>query len=93
MKLHVGNLAAGTTAQALRDAFAPYGKVVAVTLPSTGMHQGKARGAHRGYAFVAMPDPSQARAAVAALHQRPLGGQAVTVQAARIPSLLRRRAR
>jgi RNA recognition motif-containing protein len=91
MKLHVGNLAAATTVKALREAFEPYGKVGAVTLPSTGMRGGKATGAHRGYAFVAMPDPVQGRAAVAALHQRPLGGQAVTVQAARPVSLLRRR--
>jgi RNA recognition motif-containing protein len=83
MNLYVGNLATGTTVKALRDAFEPHGKVRDVTLPSTGMCQGEATGSHRGYAFVAMPDKAQAMAAVAALHQSPLGGQAVTVQAAR----------
>lgn len=91
MKLHVGNLAAGTTVKALRDAFSPHGTVGAVTLPSSGMRQGEATGTHRGYAFVVMPDKAQALAAVAALHQRPLGGQAVSVQPARPVSLLRRR--
>lgn len=91
MNLHVGNLAPGTTAKTLREAFEAHGKVGDVTLPSTGMSQGKATGAHRGYAFVAMPDKAQALAAQAALHQRPLGGQAVTVQVARPLSLLRRR--
>jgi RNA recognition motif-containing protein len=86
MNLHVGNLAAGTTVKALRDAFAPHGKVGAVTLPSTGMRQGEATGPHRGYAFVAMPDKAEALAAVAALHQRPF-----TVQVARPSTLLRRR--
>ncbi|HEX7900544.1 MAG TPA: RNA-binding protein [Planctomycetota bacterium] len=85
MNLHVGNLAAGMTVKALREAFEPHGKVGAVTIPSTGMHEGEATGTHRGYGFVRMPDKAQAVAAVAALHQRPLGGQAVTVQLARAP--------
>ena len=83
MNMHVGNLAAGMTVKALREAFEPHGKVSVVTLPSTGMRQGEATGTHRGFAFVTMPDKAQAVAAVAALHQRPLGGQAVTVQLAR----------
>jgi len=91
MKLHVGNLAAGTTEKALRDAFERHGTVRAVTLPSSGMRQGRTTGAHRGYAFIVMPDKAQALAAIRALHQRPLDGQAVTVGAARPASLLRRR--
>ena len=83
MIMHVGNLAAGLTAKTLREAFEPHGKVDAVTLPSTGMLQGEATGSHRGYAFVTMPDKVQAVAAVAALHERPLGGQAITVRRAR----------
>ena len=83
MIMHVGNLAPGTTVKALREAFKPHGKVSAVTLPSTGMHEGEATGTHRGYAFITMPDKAQAVAAVAALHERPLGGQAITVRRAR----------
>lgn len=91
MILHVGNLAPGTTVQALRAAFEAYGKVRSVTLPATGMLQGEPTGAIRGYAFVAMPDKAQGVAAAAALHQRDLGGRAVTVRAARPTRLQRRR--
>ena len=92
MNLHVGHLAPATTEKNLREAFEPHGAVRSVTLPAVGMHQGLATGPHRGYAFVVMPDKAQALAAAAALHQRDLHGQAVTVQAARpARSLFRRR--
>ncbi len=83
MNLHVGNLAPRTTEKTLRDAFEPHGAVRSVTLPAAGMHQGLATGPNRGYAFVFMPDKAQALAAAAALHQRALDGQAVTVQTAK----------
>ena len=83
--MHVGNLATGTTVKAVRDAFETHGRVSVVALPSAGMRRGQATGPHRGYAFVTMPNKAQAVAAVAALHQRPLGGQAVTVRMARAP--------
>ena len=91
MKLHVGNLAPGTTEKDLREAFEPHGEVRTVTLPATGMRRGEPTGSTRGYAFVLMPDKAQAVAAAAALHQRDLGGQAVTVRPARPSTLLRRR--
>lgn len=83
MNLYVSNLAPGITVEELRRAFQPYGEVGPVTLPAVGMHQGRATGAPRGYAFVVMPDKVQALAAAAALDRRELGGRAVTVQVAR----------
>jgi RNA recognition motif-containing protein len=83
MTLYVSNLAEATTREELAAAFTQHGKVRSVTMPGDRMKSGRAAGPNRGYCFVVMPDKVQARAAVTALHQKSLGGQAVSVQVAR----------
>ncbi len=92
MNLYVSNLAPETTREDLQKAFQAHGEVSSTTLLTTGMKGGRRTGASRGIAFVAMPDPTQARAALAALHQRELRGRALSVEVAR-PVLVRRHRR
>jgi len=85
MTFHVGNLSPEVTDKVLRAAFEAHGDVSSVSLPGDRMHGGRSGGAHRGYGFVVMKNRSQARAALKALDQRPLGGQTVSVRAATPP--------
>jgi len=83
MTFYVSNLAMGTTREQLLEAFKKYGGVSSVSIPAERMRDGKSFGPHRGYGFVVMEDHDQARAAMAALDQQSLGGQALSVQVAR----------
>jgi len=91
MNLYVGNLAPDTTRADLRKVFQPHGEVSSVSLPSLGMNAGLGTGPSRGFGFVVMPDKTQARAALAALHLRELQGRPMTVQMAREARLRRPR--
>lgn len=77
MNLHVDNLAPSATPDALREAFAKYGEVTSVGLP-TDLAKG---GPHRGYAFVQMRG---GRAALA-LDGQELFGRKIGVRIARAP--------
>lgn len=83
MTLYVSNLSEATTREQLAAAFTKHGDVASVTMPGDRMKNGRAAGPNRGYCFVVMPDMAQARAAMAALDQQPLNGQAVSVRVAR----------
>jgi RNA recognition motif-containing protein len=83
MTFYVSNLSMDTTREHLIEAFKKHGKVASVSLPAERMKDGKPSGPHRGYGFVVMDDHDQARAAMAALDQQALRGQALSVRIAR----------
>lgn len=72
--IFVGNLAGDVTERQLREEFQPFGELrdVAIILD---------RRTHlsRGFAFVKMPQESEARAAVAALNRKELFGKRMRV--------------
>ena len=70
VNIFVGNVALTTTEQTLRQLFASYGAVETVRL-MTDRETGRAR----GFGFVEMPDDMAARAAIAGLQGRELGGR------------------
>ena len=82
MTYYVSNLSAETTRDELLQAFKAHGAVASVSLPGERMKGGKASGVHRGYAFVEMPDPDEARAALKAIEGKPLHGKAMSVRQA-----------
>src|SRR5260370_38479311 len=70
MKLYVGNLAFETTENDLQDLFEQHGQVSEVSLMMDRM-----TGKSRGFAFVTMPDISQAQAAMTPLNGKELAGR------------------
>ncbi|MFT3783229.1 MAG: RNA-binding protein [Nibricoccus sp.] len=77
-KLYVGNLPFSTTAQELQDLFA---KTAAVS--SVEMIFDKFTGRFRGFAFVNMATPEDAKKIVEQFHGAELGGRNLTVNEAR----------
>jgi cold-inducible RNA-binding protein len=77
-KLFVGNLAFTTTEQELGDLFSAHGKVVEVFIAMD-----KFSGRPRGFAFVTMSSPEEAKAAIAAIHGTNVGGRDLAVNEAR----------
>jgi len=82
MTFHVGNLPPDILEADLRAAFAAHGRVSSVSIPREKMKGGRSSGAHRGFGFVVMKDPDQARKALAALDRKPLGGRELSVRSA-----------
>lgn len=81
--LYVGNLSPDTTREELLRVFRAYGAVASLSLPGERMKGGRPLGAHRGYGFVEMPRPDEARAALQATEGRPFHGLALSVRVAR----------
>lgn len=81
-KLFVGNLSFETTADELRELFAPAGEVVNVSLPTD-----RDTGRPRGFAFVEFASDEAAAAAIAKFDRQELNGRALRVdQATERPS-------
>ena len=78
MRLFVANIAFTTTEDELERLFAPYGSVDRVQIITD-----RDTGHSRGFAFVEMPDATQAQAAIAGLNRTSLGGRPLTVNEAR----------
>jgi cold-inducible RNA-binding protein len=78
MKIYVGNLPFTTGEDELRELFAPFGNPSSATVVTDRMS-----GRSRGFGFVEMDDPEQAKAAIAALNGRDFGGRALTVNEAK----------
>lgn len=76
--LFVGNLPFGTTEDALREHFAPFGEVQQVRI-MTDRDTGKSR----GFAFVEMAQDDDAEKAVAGLNGKDFDGRALTINEAR----------
>lgn len=77
MKIYVGNLSYSTNDADLRELFAQHGAVDSASVVLDRM-----TGQARGFGFVEMPDADQARAAMAALNGKELGGRALRVNEA-----------
>ena len=78
MRIFVGGLPYSATNDSLRQLFEPSGSVTDVHIA-----QDRFSGESKGFAFVEMPDDSQARAAVSALNGSMMGGRSLTVNEAR----------
>ena len=78
MRLYVGNLSYSMTDQSLETLFAEFGGV-----NSAQVVQDRDTGRSKGFGFVEMTDGSQAQSAIAALHQKDVGGRPLTVNEAR----------
>ncbi len=74
MKILVRNLARSTTEEELRDMFESYGRVQSCTLVKDAKS-----GASKGFGFVEMPRPGEAKAAI-----KNLNGQLVAEQKIRV---------
>jgi RNA recognition motif-containing protein len=77
-KLYVGNMSFKTSEDELRSAFAQYGSVADVYVAMDKMS-----GRPRGFAFVTMGTPEEAKLAAEKLNGTDLGGRALTVNEAR----------
>ena len=80
-KLYVGNLPFSSTALDLQGLFAQSGSVAAIDLVFD-----KLTGRSRGFAFVTMATPEEAKAAIEKLHGHALDGRNLTVSEARPPA-------
>lgn len=78
MNVYVGNLSQDVTVEDLRAAFQSYGRVDAIKIVADHYSN-----VSRGFGFVEMPENSEAKAAIAALHGKDLKGQAMVVNEAR----------
>jgi len=78
MNIYVGNLDFATTEDDLKNAFAAHGAVDRVSLM-----RDKFTGQPRGFAFVEMPDSTEAQKAIDALNGTALRGRNVNVNEAR----------
>lgn len=78
MKLFVGGLPFSTTEDELRDAFAPFGTVASVKIIND-----RETGRSRGFGFVEFDSDDEAKAAVAGLDSKELGGRTIHVSEAR----------
>lgn len=78
MNIYVGNLAYGVTDSDLRGLFAASGEV-----SSASVIMDKMTGQSKGFAFVEMPNNSQAQAAIKALNEQPLKGRNMRVNEAK----------
>ena len=77
-KLFVGNLSFNTTQNDLQDAFSAHGVVTEAHLPTDRMS-----GRPRGFAFVTMGTPEEAKAAIQAMNGSQLDGRSITVNEAK----------
>jgi RNA recognition motif-containing protein len=78
MKLYVGNLSYDATDEDLLKAFGDYGEVATVDIIMD-----RETGRSRGFGFVEMPNPEEAKAAIEGLNLQRVGGRAITVNEAR----------
>jgi RNA recognition motif-containing protein len=77
MNIFVGNLAWSTTEEDLAQLFHPYGGIASVRIVTY-----KDSGRSRGFAFVEMPDNTEAQAAIARLNGTSIEGRPLTVKEA-----------
>ena len=78
MRIFIGNLSFATTEEELSQLFEPYGIVARVQIVTD-----RDTGRSRGFAFVEMPDATEAQAALDGLQGARLGGRTLTVNEAR----------
>ena len=77
-KVYVGGLPYSATQTELTDLFSTHG-----TVQSANVISDKFTGQSRGFGFVEMSSPSEAQAAITALHSTEMGGRTLTVNEAK----------
>lgn len=77
-KLFVGSLPWAVNDESLKQAFAPYGKVVSATVVTD-----RRSGRSKGFGFVEMENDSEAKAAIDALNGSELNGRNIVVNEAK----------
>jgi RNA recognition motif-containing protein len=77
-RLYVGNLPYNFTNQDLQQLFTPHGGV-----RSAEVIMDRMTGRSRGFGFIEMESDSASQAAIAALHEKDVGGRKITVNEAR----------
>ena len=78
MNIYVGNLSRDLTESDLREAVQAFGEVGSVSIIKD-----KFSNESRGFGFVEMPNPAEAKALIAGLNGKSLKGRAITVNEAR----------
>lgn len=78
MKLYVGNLSYNTSEDDLRTAFGAFGTVASVTIVKD-----KFTGESKGFGFVEMEDPAEAKSAIAGMGGKEVHGRQLKVDEAR----------
>jgi RNA recognition motif-containing protein len=78
MNLYVGNLSYGVTEDDLKAAFSEFGEVESVNIITD-----RQSGQSKGFAFVEMPDNSEADKAIKALNGSELKGRGIKVNQAK----------
>jgi len=78
MNLYVGNLSYSVTDEDLRQAFSEFGEVQSASIITD-----KLSGQSKGFAFVEMPNNSEADKAIKALNGRDIKGRALKVNQAK----------
>ena len=78
MNIYVGNLSFKASEVEVREAFASFGQVASVAVIKD-----QATGKSRGFAFVEMPNSTEAQAAIAGLNGKELLGRQLMVNEAR----------
>jgi len=81
MKLLIRNLARTTTESELRSLFEAYGKVQSCNLVND-----KGTGSSKGFGFVTMPKPGEAKAAIKNLNGKDIAGSRIRVKYAEPPT-------
>ena len=77
-KIFVGNISFNTTENDLQDAFAAHGTVIEANLMTD-----RETGRPRGFAFITMASPEDAKKAIDAMNGAALDGRTLTVNEAR----------
>jgi len=77
-KIYVGGLAYSVTEQELQNLFAEHGKVT-----SAAVIKDRDSGQSKGFGFIEMADDAEAKAAMAALNGKDVGGRSIVVNEAR----------
>lgn len=75
MKLLIRNIARSTTEAELKALFAEHGQVQSCTLVMDAI-----TGASKGFAFIEMPNPGQAKAAMKVLNAKVIAGSKIRVK-------------
>lgn len=78
MNIYAGNLSYSVTNEDLEAAFAEFG-----TVDSVNVIMDRASGRSKGFGFVEMSDPAEARAAIEGLNGKDLDGRSMNVNEAR----------
>ena len=78
MNIYIGNIPFSATADDLRQLFEPYGEVETVKLITD-----RETGRPRGFGFVTMPNPQEAKAAISGLSNSTIAGRTLRINEAK----------